>query len=273
MGADSGQGCLVKLLAPANSPPWLPPILKRISQGMGEVWESPLRLQSFVTADLPNAANYRGGIVYDSTTTTVKFSNGTVWANIKNTGDVVGPGSATDNAVPRFDGTGGKTLQGSNMIVADDGTPAFTCLTGLAGAIGAGIADYFSTTISLDASSTYEIECRAYFLKTTAGTVTFTWAFSSAPTMASSFYDGTPATGFTTTTITGAPVTGEAHVQAQTTMAHAATGSLTTAVYHVYVFTVTVRTNAATTIQLRATESAGTITPQAGSYMRATKII
>jgi hypothetical protein len=68
-------------------------------------------------------------------------------------------------------------------------------------------------------------------------------------------------------------VHGQAHRQAATTIVHAATGSLTDAVYHTYCFRVFVQTNAATTIQLRATESAGTITPQTGSYMRATKII
>jgi hypothetical protein len=34
-----------------------------------------------------------------------------------------------------------------------------------------------------------------------------------------------------------------------------------------------VETNAATTIQLRSTQSAGTLTPQAGSFMRATKVL
>lgn len=34
-------------------------------------------------------------------------------------GDVVGPASSTDNALPRFDGTGGKTLQASSVIVSD----------------------------------------------------------------------------------------------------------------------------------------------------------
>lgn len=33
--------------------------------------------------------------------------------------DVSGPGSSTDNALPRFDGTGGKTLQGSSVVVDD----------------------------------------------------------------------------------------------------------------------------------------------------------
>jgi hypothetical protein len=38
------------------------------------------------------------------------------------TADVLGPGSATDNALPRFNGTGGKTIQGSNVTLSDDDT-------------------------------------------------------------------------------------------------------------------------------------------------------
>lgn len=34
-------------------------------------------------------------------------------------GDLNGPASSTDNAVPRFDGTGGKTLQGSGVTIDD----------------------------------------------------------------------------------------------------------------------------------------------------------
>lgn len=34
-------------------------------------------------------------------------------------GDVTGPSSSTDNAVPRFDGAGGKTLQSSSVIISD----------------------------------------------------------------------------------------------------------------------------------------------------------
>lgn len=36
------------------------------------------------------------------------------------TGDVLGPASSTDNALPRFDGTGGKTLQASGVLVGDN---------------------------------------------------------------------------------------------------------------------------------------------------------
>lgn len=34
-------------------------------------------------------------------------------------GDVAGPGSSVDNTLPRFDGTGGKTLQASGIVVSD----------------------------------------------------------------------------------------------------------------------------------------------------------
>ena len=42
-------------------------------------------------------------------------------ATLAGGGDVTGPSSATDNAVARFDGTGGKTLQNSVVVVDDDG--------------------------------------------------------------------------------------------------------------------------------------------------------
>lgn len=145
--------------------------------------------------------------------------------------------------------------------------------TAAGAAQGAAIADYFTSTLSLDANSTYEIEAHAYFLKTTAGTVIWTWTFSSAPIVVTSRNASTPITGFTTSVITGAEVTAEATIEASTTCVHAASGSLTTAVRHSFIFRVRIRTNAATTIQLRSTQSAGTLTPQAGSYMRAEKIL
>lgn len=44
------------------------------------------------------------------------------WATpIAGTGDVVGPASATDNALPRFDGTSGKLLKDSNVTVDGSG--------------------------------------------------------------------------------------------------------------------------------------------------------
>jgi len=51
--------------------------------------------------------------------------NGATWDDIgaiaPGSGDVTGPGSSTDNAFPRFDGTGGKTLQGGQTTEDDSG--------------------------------------------------------------------------------------------------------------------------------------------------------
>jgi hypothetical protein len=52
------------------------------------------------------------------------------WATPTNVGDVVGPASATDNAIARFDGTTGKLIQNSTVIIDDTG--ATTGVTTLA---------------------------------------------------------------------------------------------------------------------------------------------
>jgi len=48
-------------------------------------------------------------------------ATGLKWATIAGTGDVVGPGSATDNAIARFDGTTGKLIQNSGLTIDDSG--------------------------------------------------------------------------------------------------------------------------------------------------------
>jgi hypothetical protein len=50
------------------------------------------------------------------------------WANVAGTGDVVGPGSATDNAFTRFDGTTGKLIQNSAATLNDSGVGTFVGL-------------------------------------------------------------------------------------------------------------------------------------------------
>lgn len=44
----------------------------------------------------------------------------TSWQDPTSTGDVVGPASSTDNAITRFDGTTGKIIQNSDVIIDDD---------------------------------------------------------------------------------------------------------------------------------------------------------
>lgn len=133
------------------------------------------------------------------------------------------------------------------------------------------IADFFGTTssINLAASSFYEIEYYAYFLKTTAGTVTFTLTASSAPTQISGYYIGSGVTGIN---VAATPTTGYTGSAAATTAAFAATGSLTTAVNHAYRIKATVVTNLATTFKLQITSGTGSATPLAGSYYTVKRI-
>lgn len=44
------------------------------------------------------------------------------WASAAGGGDVSGPASSTDNAITRFDGTGGKTIQNSSVTIDDNGS-------------------------------------------------------------------------------------------------------------------------------------------------------
>ena len=63
--------------------------------------------------------------------TGISITNGTGSISIDaiNNGDVVGPASATDNAVARFDGTTGKLIQNSTVTVDDSGNVAAATVT------------------------------------------------------------------------------------------------------------------------------------------------
>ncbi len=137
-------------------------------------------------------------------------------------------------------------------------------------AFGPAIGDFFGATssIQLEASSVYYIEAYCVFLKTTAGTATWTMTASSAPTRIVGTYNASPITGIAA----GAMTSGFAGSQGATTAAFAATGSLSTAVNHAFQFRIQVQTNAATNWRLRLTQSAGTSTPLAGSFYTVKKI-
>lgn len=127
------------------------------------------------------------------------------------------------------------------------------------------IADFFpaNSSISLAATTLYEIECWCYFLKTTAGTVTFTMTASSAPTWMNGYYI---ASGITGINVAAAVTTGWTGSAGATTAAWAATGSLTTAVNHGFRFKIRILTNLATNWRMRYTSNTGTTQSLIGSY-------
>jgi trimeric autotransporter adhesin len=141
-------------------------------------------------------------------------------------------------------------------------------------AFGPASGDFFGATssASLAATTSYDIECYCYFLKSTAGTAQWIPTFSTALTVGHSYLEYTPVTGFTTTLITGAMVVAEATQQTTTVLTHAATASLTTAVSHIAKLKIRVLTNTACNFRLKFVGSAGTITPQAGSWYTVRKV-
>jgi hypothetical protein len=140
-------------------------------------------------------------------------------------------------------------------------------------AIGPTIADYFGATsqAQLNPDCWYEFEYVLYFTKTTAGTLTFTIATDQAPQLLSAEYIGTVIGGIGAV---GAPQMAAIIKSTSTAAALPVTGSLTTAVNHKYSIKGIIRT--ATTfnslMKLRVTNSAGTVTPLAGSYQKMWRI-
>jgi hypothetical protein len=71
------------------------------------------------TADPVSPLN--GDVYYNSSLGSFRCREAGAWINCASSGDVVGPGSATDNALVRFDLTTGKLIQNSTVIVGDTG--------------------------------------------------------------------------------------------------------------------------------------------------------
>jgi len=142
-------------------------------------------------------------------------------------------------------------------------------------AFGPASGNFFgaSSAASLAATSMYDIECFCNFSKATAGTAQWIPTFSSAVTVGHSYLEYTPVTGFTTTVITGAMVTAEATQQTTTVLTHTATASLTSAVSHIAKLRIRVLTSAACNFRLNLVQSAGTVTPQIGSYYTVRKVV
>lgn len=138
-------------------------------------------------------------------------------------------------------------------------------------AIGPAIADYFGANSSFPTvtNGVYELTFYLYYLKTTAGTVTYTLTNTQAYTNIAAQYQQSAVGGIAATGTMAA-----AGIVTTTTAAAAlpATGSLTTAVNHLAIIRATVECGAAGNIRLRVTSSAGTVTPLRGSYYTARRL-
>lgn len=144
-------------------------------------------------------------------------------------------------------------------------------LTADSGAKGPAIADYFSYAANVAAATTYEFVFYLWFLKTTAGTVTFTIASSQAPVNLNGILQiGAIAGGTAVGAANQIAITGSTSAAA----AFGATGSLTTGVNHAAIIRLLYTSHATLDgdVRLRVTSSAGTVTPREGSYFEATRL-
>lgn len=64
---------------PSSGPPWLPDFARSIVDLFRRIMPVPHRTAQYATADLPPAADWKGGTAYDLDLDLHKFSNGTNW--------------------------------------------------------------------------------------------------------------------------------------------------------------------------------------------------
>lgn len=138
-------------------------------------------------------------------------------------------------------------------------------------AIGPSIADFFGANSAFPtvANGIYELIAHVCFTKTTAGTVTFTLTNTQTYASVSAQIEHTAAAGMGTQ---AAPTRGG--ITGVTTAAAAlpASPSLTDAVNHGATIRAILECNAAGNIRIQVTSSAGTVTPQRGSFYTVRRI-
>lgn len=102
---------------PTASPAWLRQVLSSIRAALGDIWPAPLRLKDYAAADLPAAADFAQGLVWDSTSLKVNYSTGAAWVPLS------GGGGTINGEVSGAPGSGSGTLAN-----AAKGVPALSRL-------------------------------------------------------------------------------------------------------------------------------------------------
>ena len=219
--------------------------------------------------------------------TTVTYSNGGIATGLSSTAIMpgsltLGTGSTTLSPLKFISGTLNTTAtagvfeyDGANSYITNDTTsgrgliPAeqFFYLSATGTNITT-IANFFGTTsnISLVSGGHYEIDIYLFFLKTTAGTVTWTLTNSAAPTSMDVYFEMSPATGvITTTTPATGLLTSQLYNGTTAAQTFGPTASLTNGANHYARFKIFLQNNTGTSLKIQAAASAGSITPGIGS--------
>jgi len=139
-------------------------------------------------------------------------------------------------------------------------------------AIGPGIADYFGATSAFptELNGVYLFKFYCWFLKTTAGTVTWTLTHTQTLTNINAWYTACAVGGIGT----NAAMNG-AGIDKQTAAANAlpvTAANLTTATEQYHEIIAIAECATAGNIRLRVTSGAGTVTPRRGSFYTATRL-
>lgn len=114
-----------------------------------------------------------GRIYWNETTSKFRLYNGTAWSDVTpaaSAGDVVGPASATDNAIVRFDTTTGKLIQNSTASLTDLGYLTTAGLVGTEFVRNAGY--YLSDVVAITNPASIDIRTKSYMTMTVASAVT-----------------------------------------------------------------------------------------------------
>jgi len=166
-------------------------------------------------------------------------------------------------------GSGGLSvtnLTATNVVI--NGVAKGNYLASTGSAIGPTLTNYGISTFTLAPNGVYELFYDVYYLKTTAGSVAYylsgTNTFSN---VVGEVVQTAVGGGATSPVAYAAPTKAYLFGATAATIPFAATGSLTTAVYHNgairYMIINSANTN---TVQLAISANAGTVTPQQGSY-------